>query len=154
AARQARAAIGTEAQKRDRPLRDFHTTCLLLAHLPFGDADLVGALQVGDGAVSLYTGPGACLVLGDADRGTFASETHFLTTPGLEDDLERRIVFALPRGLRAVALMTDGVADDFFPEATRLVELFEGDPIADLKTADGAALRGILHGAVADPREG
>jgi hypothetical protein len=154
AAQQARAAIIAEAVRRGQPLRDFHTTCLLLAHRPFGDGDLVAALQVGDGCVGLYTGPHACRVLGDADHGTFASETRFLTTPGIEDDLERRIVFAFMRDLRAVALMTDGVSDDFHPESRRLVELFEGNPIADLKTADGGPVRGVLHGVAADPRDG
>src|SRR5207249_1461719 len=129
-------------------------TYLLLAHVPFADADLLAALQVGDGAVGTYTGPGLCRVLGDADHGEFASETQFLTTTGTEKELERRIVFALPRGLQAVALMTDGVSDDFFPESKRLVELLDGDPIPDLKSLRGEATRGLLHSVLADPREG
>jgi hypothetical protein len=50
--------------------------------------------------------------------------------------------------------MTDGVADDFFPEKQRLVELFEGAPIRDLRTPEGQPLRGVLHGITADPRDG
>jgi Protein phosphatase 2C len=154
AARQALARIAAEAERRGCALRDFHTTYLLLAHVPFADADLLAALQVGDGAIGAYTGPGSCRVLGDADHGAFASETQFLTTLGTENELERRIVFALPRGLQAVALMTDGVADDFFPESKRLVELMDGDPIPDLKSAQCGPVRGLLHSVLADPREG
>ena len=46
------------------------------------------------------------------------------------------------------------VADDFFPESQRLVELFTGDPIAGLKATDGGDVRGIYHGLLADPRDG
>jgi hypothetical protein len=154
AARQARDAIDAEAGKRGCPARDFSTTCLLLAHIPFAGADLVGALQVGDGAIGLYTGSGACRVLGEADHGAYSSETRFLTTPGIDEELEQRTAFALPQGLLALAMMTDGVADDFFPEAERLLALFEGDPALDLETPQGRPLRGVLYDALADPRQG
>jgi hypothetical protein len=153
-ARQAQAAIRAEAQRRGAAPRDFNTTCLLVAHTPFAGADLVGALQVGDGAVGLYTGPGACRVLGEADHGAYSSETRFLTTPGIEEELEQRTLFALPQGLRALALMTDGVADDFFPEAERLAALFDGDPVPDLQTPAGRPLRGMVHEVLDDPRDG
>jgi len=153
AARAARDGVAAEAERRGALVRDLHTTLLLLAHTPFGDADLLGAFQVGDGAIGLYSDPGRCLPLGIADHGAFAGETLFLTTPGLED-FERRTAFALPRGLRAVALMIDGVADDFFPAAQRLVHLFDGDPIPGLETPGGGPLRGVLLAAVGDPRGG
>src|SRR5262249_24804927 len=82
-----------------------------------------------------------------------ASETHFLTTLG-DNELQQRVRVTLLRDVRAVALMTDGVADDSFPESKRLIELLEGDPIADLKTPQGEPLRGLLHGLLAGPREG
>jgi hypothetical protein len=154
AARRGQAAILAEAEKRGRTDRDFYTTCLLLAHIPFGGADLIGALQVGDGVIGLYSGPGACRVLGEADHGAYGSETRFLTTPGIEEELQQRTVFALAHGLKALALMTDGVSDDFFPEAERLVELFDGDPIAGLQNSQGNPVRGLLHEVVPQPREG
>jgi hypothetical protein len=154
AARASRQAVVKEAERRDRPLQLFHTTLLLVAHVPLADRDFVAALQIGDGAVALYRGPGACQVLGQADRGGYASETLFLTTPGIEEDLERRTTFACPAGLLALAVMTDGVADDFFPEDQRLVELFEGDPIADLQDSQGLPLRGVLPGVLPDVRDG
>ncbi len=49
--------------------------------------DVVGAVQVGDGAVGLYHEDGTCLVLGEADHGAYASETRFLTTPRIDEGL-------------------------------------------------------------------
>jgi hypothetical protein len=154
AARRARAAVLCQADERRRPARDFHTTCLLVVHVPVGDRDLVGSLQIGDGAVGLYTGPGAGTVLGAADHGAFSSETCFLTAEYSDEDLASRTVFAAPHGLRGLAVMTDGVADDFFPEAKRLVEVFDGDPVAELRAVDGEPLRGLFHGVIAEPRDG
>ncbi len=154
AARHAQASIVGEAERRNAPLREFHTTCLLLIHTPFGANDLVGVLQVGDGVAGLCTRNGDCIILGDPDHGAYSGETRFLTTPGIEDEFERRATFAVPHGLRAVAVLTDGVADDFFPEKQRLIELFKGDPVLDCKTPEGTAVRGVLLGSVGDPRDG
>jgi len=127
AARRAKQAITTEADRRGRPTRDFHTTLLLVVHRAGNNRDLVGVLQVGDGAVGLYTARGTCSILGVADHGNFASETRFLTMPGIEDEFDSRVRFALVEDMTALAVMTDGVADDFFPEAQRLGELFTGN---------------------------
>src|SRR5262249_45077103 len=67
--RAAREAIEREAERRGRPARDFHTTCLLLAHAPCGQADVVATLQVGDGVIGVRTAS-RCQVLGEADRGS------------------------------------------------------------------------------------
>ncbi len=50
--------------------------------------------------------------------------------------------------------MTDGVADDFFPEKTRLAELFGADAVTGLTAAQGGPLIGVLHGPVLDPHDG
>ncbi len=50
--------------------------------------------------------------------------------------------------------MTDGVADDFFPEKTRLTELFGADAVEGLTTAHGGPLAGVLRDPCRDPREG
>jgi hypothetical protein len=154
AVRRALTAIDHESLRRDCNIRDFNTTCLLLVHAPFGEQHLVAALQVGDGAIALYSGNGTFEVLGDADHGEFGSETRFLTTPNIAEELELRTVFWLHAGLQAAAVMTDGVADDFFPESTRLIELFEGAPISELRTATGAPLAGVFQGVLLNPRGG
>jgi hypothetical protein len=154
AVRKALTAIDHESLRRDCNIREFHTTCLLLVHAPFGEADLVAGLQVGDGAIALLCAPGNCEVLGDADHGEFSSETRFLTTPNIADELEMRTVFCMRQGLLAAAVLTDGVADDFFPESDRLIEMFEGAPISDLRTASGQPLHGLAHGVLREPRSG
>ena len=50
--------------------------------------------------------------------------------------------------------MCDGVSDDFFPEDKRLIDLFVGDPIRDLKTKDGGPLKGVMHEVVKNPQSG
>jgi hypothetical protein len=150
----AREAVRSEAEKRRRPEREFQTTCLLVVHATVPAGDVVGALQVGDGAIGLYHDDGTCLVLGAADHGAYASETRFLTTPGIDEGLKGRAVVTVRSGLRAVAVMTDGVADDFFPEKTRLVQLFGANAVNGLTTPQGEPLPGILRGPTHDPLEG
>jgi serine/threonine protein phosphatase PrpC len=154
AGRRAQEAITREAERRCRPSRDFHTTLLLAVHLGGEYRDLVSVLQVGDGTVGLYTARGTCSILGVADHGSFASETRFLTMAGIEEEFESRVRFALVKGMSALAVMTDGVADDFFPEAQRLGELFDGQPIRDLKTPEGGDVPGLLLEAARNPRQG
>ena len=53
--------------------------------------------------------------------------------------------------------MCDGVSDDFFPEDKRLIELFSGNPIKELKTKKGEPLWGVLHrekGVTRNPEDG
>jgi len=92
--------------------------------------------------------------MGVADHGEFSSETRFLTTPNIEYEFEQRVLFTVRKNVRCLAAMCDGVADDFFPEDKRLVELFNGNPIADLKTQDGQPVKGVLHDVVKNPRNG
>ncbi|MCA9067361.1 MAG: hypothetical protein KDA84_00460, partial [Planctomycetaceae bacterium] len=53
--------------------------------------------------------------------------------------------FSIKKDIRCLAAMSDGVSDDFFPEQTKLVELFNGDPIEGLASASGEPVRGVLH---------
>jgi len=154
AARHAQAGIAQEAERRSLPVREFSTTFLLVIHAPYQDRDFVGAIQVGDGAIGLCTADQACTVLGVPDHGAYSSETVFLTAPGIEQQFERRVFFAVKKGLRCLAIMSDGVADDFFPENRRLVELFSGKPIADLKDRQGNPVVGVMHSVVTEPRDG
>ncbi len=154
AMRRAREAVRSEADKRGRPERDFHTTCLLVVHAAGEAGDMVGAVQIGDGAIGLYHDDGTCIILGEADHGAYASETRFLTTPRIDEGLEHRVAVVVRVELRAIAVMTDGVADDFFPERTRLAELFGQDAIADFTTPQGGPLLGVLLGPAREPREG
>ncbi|HYH69667.1 MAG TPA: PP2C family serine/threonine-protein phosphatase [Urbifossiella sp.] len=152
AADQARLAVLHEARARSAPIKDFSATLLLAVVAPWADRHLVAVLQAGDGAVGVMATDGVKR-LGVSDHGEYSSETRFLTTPGMELEYSNRVVFSLPAGLRAVALMSDGVSDDFYPEDKRLGELFTAGAIDGLAARDGGPLPG-LPAVAADPRGG
>lgn len=156
AGRAALDGVRAAAATRGEPVDAFAATLLLAALCPWGDGWLVAGLQVGDGQIALLTrrDDGHDLtLLGEADHGAHSAETRFLTTRGVHEEMELRVRFALPARLEAVALMTDGISDDFFPEDRRLVELFTGESLPALAGRDGTPVRGVLHGvaASADP---
>ena len=117
-------AIRAESQKRDKPLSAFAATLLVLARREWNGSQLCAALQVGDGAIALLDADGVT-ILGEAEHGQHSSETRFLTTSGVEDDLASRVKFSIKSDLVALAVMSDGVADDYFPEEKRLGEVFQ-----------------------------
>jgi hypothetical protein len=153
AAKQARTAIRNESLRRNTEERHYHATLLLVAHAETPKGSLIGALQVGDGTVGIYA-DGACTVLGESDHGAYSGETRFLTTFEIDEPWENRVALTAVANLQAIAVMTDGVADDFFPENTRLIELFEGNPIEGLTTATGGDVRGLYRGLLPNPPDG
>jgi serine/threonine protein phosphatase PrpC len=137
------------AAMRGEPVEAFAATLLLAVLCPWGDGHLVAGLQVGDGQIALLVQGDdghECRLLGEADHGAHSSETRFLTTRGVDETMEHRVRFALPGRLDAVALMTDGISDDFFPEDRRLIDLFTGDSLPSMVDPEGAPLRGVLRG--------
>jgi hypothetical protein len=157
AASAALAGLREAAEARGQPAEALAATLLLAVVCPWGGGHLAAGLQVGDGQVALLTGSAdghAITLLGQADHGTHSAETRFLTTAGVEESLEHRVRFALPAHLRAVALMTDGISDDFFPEERRLVELFDSPSLPSMAGRDGAPLRGVLHAVTCSAEPG
>jgi serine/threonine protein phosphatase PrpC len=146
------------AATRGQPVEAFAATLLLAVLCPWGGGYLAAALQVGDGQIALLTrrpeGREVTL-LGEADHGAHSAETRFLTTRGVDETMEHRVRFAVPARLEAVALMTDGISDDFFPEERRLVELFTGESLASMTGRDGAPPGGVLRAVTpaAEPGE-
>lgn len=125
AAKNALDDLRDEAQKRQKPLGDFAATLLILVRREWQNGQLCASLQVGDGAIALYHDDETLTLLGEADHGEHSSETRFLTTSGVENSLSERVKFEIVPNLRAFAVMTDGVSDDFFPENPRLGEIFK-----------------------------
>lgn len=141
AARHALQKLNEEAAKRARPLSDFASTLLILVRREWNGQQLCAALQAGDGAIALWDDDKTLTLLGEADHGENSGETRFITTVGMEDELAARVKFSIRPHLRATAVMTDGVADDYFPEATRLNQLFDAVlPPIESGDAPGAAL--------------
>jgi hypothetical protein len=64
-------------------------------------------------------------LLAEPDSGEHAGETQFLTSVGdLGSDYLRRKTHALFRPVRALMVMTDGVADDYFPADPGMARLY------------------------------
>ena len=107
-------------------LRDFSATLLVSAVIPLITENfekLVISCQIGDGIAALVnTSTGydkAVKLMGAPDSGEFSGETEFITSKRLLDGLEART--KLSRGTSDILmLMTDGVADDYFPNETRI----------------------------------
>jgi hypothetical protein len=144
AAEKARLAVLGESQKRKVALKEFGTTLVLLVHTPWQGKELVAALQVGDGAIGMVASDGFRR-LGFSDHGEYSSETRFLTSAGMELEFENRVVFSVPSKIQALALMTDGVSDDFYPEDKKLIELFDANPIPGIASKNDEPVFGLLH---------
>lgn len=130
-AAQERAASEEHTRILGRPLTltDLSATLLLLAHtvVRSGDAehDLVLACQVGDGATAVVEEGGGLRLLGEPDSGSFSGETDFLTSRHRlkAESLDSRTHTFVGR-LRTALVMTDGVADDYFPSDPGLLRLY------------------------------
>jgi len=138
---------GSEPHERllGRPVavEDLSATLLVALHraLRIGGVrqSLVLACQIGDGAVAAVDRRANIHLLGQADSGEFSGETDFLTSRRLLEaaSLQRRtVILAAP--LRVLFVMTDGVADDYFPPDPGLARLY-----ADL----------VLNGVLPHPPE-
>lgn len=107
---------------------DLSTTLLLAVHTTVmrdgAETNLVFGCSVGDGMIAGIGTKGEPKLLMTADSGEHSGETRFLdereTSP---DKLTARVCF-LMGGLRALLLMTDGVADDYFPNDPGMAALY------------------------------
>ncbi len=118
-------AIAQEAKNRQVKIKDFSTTllCAAMKHYPATETReafwAIATYWLGDGGMGIYR-PNGCadfVALGMPDGGEFAGQTRFLTM-GEEITPEKclaRMRLSFVEGFRAVALMTDGLTDPFFP---------------------------------------
>jgi len=125
AAIEARNAIIREAHIRENKIDNFSTTLLLAIHTRWNNRNFVGAIQVGDGVIATWNGKEKLSLLGEPDHGESSGETLFLTSTKIEREFNRRVKFSIPDDMKYLAVMTDGVADDFYPEETKLPILFK-----------------------------
>jgi hypothetical protein len=110
-------------------VEDFACTLLVAIHTVAqgdgGPLDLVLACQVGDGIAAAISAGGSLVLLGEAARGDHAGETAFISDPRRVDAASLRTRTQVFVGkLRALMLMTDGVADDYFPNDPDLLRLY------------------------------
>jgi hypothetical protein len=124
-------------------LNDLSATLLLAVHrtVKVGrvDQSLVMTCQIGDGMLAAIAPDGGIRTLAQPDSGEFSGETDFLTSrKKLEPAALRPKTFVLLQPLRALMVMTDGVADDYFPADPGMARLY-----ADL----------VLNGILFPPRD-
>ncbi|MCL2054094.1 MAG: protein phosphatase 2C domain-containing protein [Oscillospiraceae bacterium] len=110
-------------------INDFAATLLAAAVIPVNKEFLVISVQVGDGAIATVNPKAgfdeALCLLGAPDSGSFAGETEFLISPQIREpnSLMRRTM--IKRGkMSTVLLMSDGVADDYYPAKNELLRLY------------------------------
>lgn len=118
--------------KRNLDIRDLSGTLLIAAIVPLvkkTKEHLIVTCQVGDGMIASINSKGAfqtsVKLLGVPDSGEFSGETEFLTAPQMKtmEALQKRT--KLSRGVTdTVMLMSDGVADDYFPNETQMRRLY------------------------------
>ena len=113
-------------------LKDLSGTLLIAAIIPLDSQTkehLIVTCQVGDGMIVSINSKGtfqsSVKLLGVPDSGDFSGETEFLTAPQMKtmEALQKRT--KLSRGVTdTVMLMSDGVADDYFPNETQMRRLY------------------------------
>lgn len=122
----------------------------------------VMACQVGDGMVGVVHRDGRAFPLGAADSGGHAGETEFLTSAGKTDpDFLAGKTDGKVIDMQALLVMTDGVADDYFPGDTHLARLWADlvvNGIPDLTPPPEGVVAADEYGTpiervMADPRE-
>jgi hypothetical protein len=161
---QAHGAVEAAAREREgkpeyeaclnRPIEvnDLSCTLLLAVHrtveVDGKDLGFVMACQVGDGITGAVARGGTVHPIGTADSGGYSGETEFLTSDGKTDAeflARKTAVFLGP--LQALMVMTDGVADDYFPADAHLGRLWTDlvvNGIPELSGPDEAAVRAAL----------
>ena len=124
-----------EAAGRKPELKDFSCTLLASVAIPVETANgreyLTASIQLGDGMIAAVDENNAnpLILLGTADGGSFSGETEFLTSEQFRSPESLMSRTKIRRGkLTTLMLMTDGVADDYYPNSPQLLRL-----VLDLK---------------------
>lgn len=118
--------------KRSLQLGDFSATLLLAAIIPVGNEskeNLIITCQIGDGMIAVLNTESdfetSVKLLGRPDSGEFSGETEFLTSPQMNTVEALQSRTKIFRGIvDTVFVMTDGVADDYFPNETEMHRLY------------------------------
>lgn len=109
--------IEQEAAVKQRPIKDYATTLIMVICKKFEFGWFIGALWIGDGGIGVYNKDTQLVkILGEPDGGEFAGQTCFLTMSEMVQDAElyRRLRFEAVDDFTALVLMTDGITDAKF----------------------------------------
>jgi serine/threonine protein phosphatase PrpC len=116
--------LENEANNRGISINDLSTTLLISILKRWKDRVLIVGIQVGDGAIVVLN-KDSITPLSEGDSGEYAGETTFISSNSIDSLLPHKVQFTLKQDFKAIALMTDGVADDFFPTDPVMLKLFE-----------------------------
>jgi len=114
---------------RELEAKDFACTLLVTVAVPLGKEMLVVACQVGDGITAVLNTSAdfdkAVTLLGTPDSGNYSGETDFLTSAKFSDkaNLANRTMLSR-KPIDIIFSMTDGVADDYYPNGVQLHRLY------------------------------
>lgn len=118
---------------RDMQFKDFSGTLLLAIIIPVlvneNEEKLIVSFQIGDGmivAINKDANYEGCInILGNIDLGEFSGETDFLTSEKMK---KKEVLMSKTKILRKpiseIFIMTDGVADDYFPSLPQALRLY------------------------------
>lgn len=123
----------TPSERSRLSLKDFSSTLLLVIHIPIPNqqpaTSLVVTCQIGDGMTAVIDSKFSVKLLGIPDEHEPTGKTEFLTTSNrLTPDFLARRTFVFCGDVTALLMMSDGVADDYYPMETELLTL-----LGDLK---------------------
>ncbi|MBP1561538.1 MAG: protein phosphatase 2C domain-containing protein [Oscillospiraceae bacterium] len=136
-----------QALGRKPELKDFSCTLLAAAVIPVetenGREYLTAAVQLGDGMIASVDEnaafASALTMLGAADSGSFAGETEFLTSEQTRSAESLMSRTKIRRGkMTSLMLMSDGVADDYYPNNPQLLRLAADLKLNGIMPIDGA----------------
>lgn len=117
---------------RNLQFKDLSATLLLAVMIPVSDTTkehLVISCQIGDGMIALLNSKGefanSMKLMGVPDSGDFSGETDFLTSSQMKNIEALQTRTKISRSVvDTMFVMTDGVADDYFPNETEMCRLY------------------------------
>ena len=118
-------SIEKEAQNRNANVESFATTLILVIHGLIESKHYFSVLQIGDGVVATQSFENKIKVLGKPDFGEYAGQSSFLTNPNIRGILNKKINISAHDNLKSIVIMSDGIADDFFPFKVGLISFFK-----------------------------
>ena len=146
--------------ERDLELKDLACTFLVCIVLPVmvGESKeyFAAAIQIGDGIICSVDRNSsfekALRLLSVPDSGEYSGETDFITS---ENQTKKESLMGKTKIMRgkssAFMVMTDGVADDYFPNSPELLRLYIDLCLNGISEADDSTSEGEMPEIIPDP---
>lgn len=117
-----------QALGREPKLNDFAATLLIAVNTTITIDGMkhgfTATYQIGDGAIAGMTADGSVYSLTQPDMGDYSGQTSFLISEGVLDSIASQVYFSI-MPFKTIFVMSDGVADDYFPVKNGIPKLYE-----------------------------